>query len=226
MAELTANPDAAYYRHCRADIIAAIPGRGLKVLDIGCGEGATLIELKRSGVAAEAVGVEANGRAIAANRRLLDAVIIGDIEAIDLPYDAGHFDVIIMADVLEHLIDPWSVLRKVRRYLRPAGVFIASLPNIREFSVVRSLLVHGDFRYADAGILDRTHLRFFCRKNMVELVGGAFEIVAIRRVPELARGEVAWFNRLTFRLFEEFLVLQYIIVARRAPDGGDEAPAA
>jgi hypothetical protein len=105
---------------------------------------------------------------------------------------------------------------------------IASLPNIREFGTLRYLLFKGDFRYAEAGILDRTHLRFFCRKNMVELFQDDFEITEIKSIPELAQGEMAWLNKLTFRIFEEFLVTQYIIVARNRalpgpiPEGGKD----
>lgn len=204
----------AYYGYIRTDIMSSIPGKGLKVLDIGCGEGTTLVELKKSGKAAEAVGIEINEGVIAATRHLLDNVIIGNIENIEINYPDGYFDVIIMADVLEHLVDPWGAVRKIKRYLGKEGILIASIPNIREFSIMRSLLVKGDFRYADAGILDRTHVRFFCRKNMVELLKNDFEILEIKTIPELVKGEMAWLNKLTLRKFEEFFVIQYIFVAR------------
>jgi len=206
--------DKSYYGYARTEIISLIPGRGLKVLDIGCGKGATLMELKKSGKAAQAVGIEINQEAAAAAGPLLDDVIVGNIEDLVINYPAGHFDVIIMADVLEHLVDPWSAISKVRRHLDKDGLLIASLPNLREFSTISALLFQGDFRYAGAGILDRSHLRFFCKKNMVELFRDGFEITEIRSIPELAKGEMAWLNKLTCRIFEEFLVTQYIIVAR------------
>ncbi|MBU1575612.1 MAG: hypothetical protein KJ869_00205, partial [Candidatus Edwardsbacteria bacterium] len=105
-------------------------------------------------------------------------------------------------------------IRKIKRYLGKEGILIASIPNIREFKTICTLFFKGDFRYAEAGILDRTHLRFFCRKNMVELFVNDFEIMEIKSVPELLKGEMAWLNKLTLRKFEEFFVIQYIIVAR------------
>lgn len=215
--------DRAYYAHARTDITALVRGRGLKVLDVGCGRGATLAGLKRSGQAALAVGVEINPEAAGEAGRLLDEVIVGNIENLELKYPGGYFDLIIMADVLEHLADPWGALRKLKKYLAPDGMVIASLPNFREFGTLRRILFHGDFQYTEAGTLDRTHLRFFCKKNMVELFREGFEITEIKTVPELLKGEVALFNRLTFRLFEEFLVIQYLIAARNKTLSG-QAP--
>jgi 2-polyprenyl-3-methyl-5-hydroxy-6-metoxy-1,4-benzoquinol methylase len=218
--------DRAYYAHARTDITAMVQGRDLKVLDVGCGQGATLLELKRSGQAAVVVGVEINPEAAREAGYLLDWVIVGDIENLDLNYPNGYFDLIILSDVLEHLVDPWSTLKKLKKYLAHEGRVIASLPNLREFGTIRRLLFQGDFKYSQAGIMDKTHLRFFCKKNMVELFQDGFEITEIKTVPELLRGEVALFNRLTFRIFEEFLVIQYIIEARnkiipgQAPEGG------
>jgi len=218
--------DRAYYAHARTDITAMVRGRGLKVLEVGCGMGATLIELKRSGKAAVAVGVEINPEAVRETRHLLDEVIVGNIENLELKYPGGYFDLIILSDVLEHLVDPWGTLKKLKKHLTPEGRVIASLPNLREFGTIRRLLFQGDFKYSEAGIMDKTHLRFFCRKNMVELFNDGFEIEEIKTIPKLLRGEVALFNRLTFRIFEEFLVIQYIIEARnkiipgQAPEGG------
>jgi 2-polyprenyl-3-methyl-5-hydroxy-6-metoxy-1,4-benzoquinol methylase len=218
--------DGSYYAHARADITALVKGTGLKVLDVGCGTGATLAGLKRSGQAAVAVGVEINPEAVRQAGPLLDEVITGNIENLELKYPGGYFDLIILSDVLEHLVDPWGTLRKLKIHLAPQGMVIASLPNFREFHVLGPLLFRGDFKYAEAGILDRTHLRFFCKKNLVELFSEGFEITEIKTVPELLKGEVAWFNRLTFRIFEEFLVIQYLIAARnkatpgQAPGGG------
>lgn len=218
--------DPGYYAHARSDIAALIRGQGLKVLDVGCGRGATLAGLKRSGQAALAVGIEINPEAAREAQARLDRVIVGNIESLELDYPEGHFDLIMMADVLEHLVDPWGTLNRLKRYLAPRGMVIVSLPNLREFHTLNRLVFSGDFRYDQAGIMDRTHLRFFCKKNMLDLFRKGFEIKEIRTVPELKKGEMALFNRLTLRLFEEFLVIQYIIAAQNtglsspAPKGG------
>jgi SAM-dependent methyltransferase len=169
--------------------------------------------MKETGIAREAVGIEMDRGAAAAARKVLDRVVVGDIERIAPGFQNGYFDVVIMADVLEHLVDPWLAVKKAKRYLAKGGIFIASIPNIREYNSLFNIVIKGDFRYSDAGIMDRSHLRFFCRKNMLKMIGDVFRILEVRTVPELARGEAALFNRLTLRLFEEFLVLQYIIVA-------------
>jgi 2-polyprenyl-3-methyl-5-hydroxy-6-metoxy-1,4-benzoquinol methylase len=214
MEELYGGKQRSYYAYARTEIAALIPGRGLKVLDVGCGQGATLAELKRSGKASVAVGIEINREAVAEAGKLLDGVIIGNIENLEINYPQGYFDVIIMADVLEHLVDPWGTVKKLKKHLAPDGIMVASLPNIRHSGALGRLLFKGDFGYAEAGIMDRTHLRFFCKRNMVELFHDGFEITGIKTVPELAKGELAWLNRLTLRVFEEFMVIQYIIVAR------------
>jgi len=220
MEKLYGGKDRSYYAYARTEIMSLIPGRGLKVLDIGCGQGATLAELKRSGKASVAVGIEINREAVSEAEKLLDDVIIGNVENLEIKYPEGYFDVIIIADVLEHLVDPWGTIKKLKKHLAPDGIMISSLPNIRQFGALSRLLFKGDFRYAEAGIMDRTHLRFFCKKNMAELFQDGFEITGIKSIPELAKGELAWLNRLTLRLFEEFMVIQYVIVARnKAPAG-------
>ena len=71
----------------------------------------------------------------------------------ELKYPEGYFDLIILSDVLEHLVDPWGILRKLKKYLAPEGMVIASLPNFREFGTLSQLIFKGDFKYAEAGIL-------------------------------------------------------------------------
>lgn len=98
---------------------------------------------------------------------------------VDLPYGRGYFDCIILADVLEHLEDPLSTLRRLRGYLSPKGIVVASIPNVRYYGVI-NMLVEGRWKYEDSGILDRTHLRFFTRKEMESLFRDAgFEITGI-----------------------------------------------
>ncbi len=93
------------------------------------------------------------------------------------------FDVVVCADVLEHLEDPAAVLARVRRWLSPGGVLFVSLPNVANVAV-RFALLAGRFEYAEAGILDRTHLRFFTRRSARRLVEGTgFRIRRLRATP-------------------------------------------
>jgi hypothetical protein len=95
-------------------------------------------------------------------RQRLTRVHRVDLDALPpLPYPDGHFDVITCADVLEHLVEPGTLLGQLRRYLKDDGRLVVSIPNVRHESVLLPLLVEGRFTYQDAGVLDRTHLRFF-----------------------------------------------------------------
>lgn len=206
--QLYHNKSGAYYSHIREDIISVVPQSNQPFLEVGCGTGATLIELKKRDKAREVVGVD-----IKKTETELDNFIVGDIENLEIPYPENHFGVIICADVLEHLIDPWTALEKIVFYLRPGGYLITSLPNFREIHTLKKIVLKGDFAYQDAEVLDKTHLRFFCRKNMIELLteGG----LKVRQIHCFPKGKKRIFNKLTLGLLEEFLILQYIIVSQK-----------
>ena len=158
-----------------------MPEGARRILDVGCGEGAFGALLKRRR-GCEVHGVERFPPAAAAARRVLDSVTEGDAESARLPFDDGSFDCLVYADVLEHLVDPWRALRDHVRLLRPGGRVVASVPNVRHLGVVLRLLLLGRIDYADEGILDRTHLRFFTRRSLLALLEGAgLAGVALRR---------------------------------------------
>lgn len=162
---------AAYHAQPRPEVMAMIPATASRILDVGCGAGALGGRLKAERPV-EVIGVEMDPAAAEAAGRVLDRVHPGDIETLTLPYAAGSFDGIILADVLEHLRDPWGLLGRLSPLLSPEGRLIASLPNVRHWSVVRGLL-EGDWTYLPAGILDCTHLRFFTRRSGQALIESA-----------------------------------------------------
>lgn len=133
--------------------------RDLNVLEIGCACGGTLLKIKDLYKNSNLYGIELNEHS-AKIASLIADVSASNIEEEELEYPESFFDVIIFADVLEHLIDPWKVLRNIKKYLKPTGKLLISLPNIMHISAVNSLL-HGFWSYQDAGLLDRTHMRFF-----------------------------------------------------------------
>jgi SAM-dependent methyltransferase len=154
-------PVPEYFHHARPEVVARISPAGLRVLDVGCAAGA-MGALMRTQGALEVVGLERDVRASQVARRRLHRVHQVDLESLPiLPYPDGHFDVLTFADVLEHLVEPGPLLRHLRRYLRDDGRVVVSIPNVRHESVLLPLLVEGRFTYQDAGVLDRTHLRFF-----------------------------------------------------------------
>jgi len=168
--------DQSYYGRERREIEPLLPANIGRVLEIGCGAGGTLRWLKQSGKAAQAYGLEYVPEAAAKAAEVADAVQSGDIEATGIPFD-GQFDAILCLDVLEHLRDPWSVVQSLRQRLAPGGTLIVSVPNVRHHSVTLPLLLQGQFRYQPAGILDRTHLRFFTRESARDLLEqGGFQV--------------------------------------------------
>ncbi|MPM23742.1 hypothetical protein SDC9_70216 [bioreactor metagenome] len=154
--------DSGYSTIIRHEIIKLINrprNQPIKVLEVGCACGGTLLQIKNLYKNAELFGIELNEKA-AKSANIFADVIAADIEKAELPYKRGSFDYIILADVLEHLQNPWQALQNIKEYLAPNGQVLASIPNVMHFSVVKGLL-KGNWSYEDAGILDRTHLRFF-----------------------------------------------------------------
>ncbi len=112
---------------------------------------------------------------------------------------------------------PDEALRRTRRLLRPGGVVIASLPNLRHFWTLRDLVFRREFRYADAGVLDRTHLRFFTARTIPEWFGhGGMEIVRIQGINPIEDRRFVWLDRLLLGWLDDCRWLQYAIVARPA----------
>ncbi len=160
-------PDPFYFGYPRPEVVALVPQTARRVLDIGCGAG-MLGEAIKQRQGASVSGIELDARAAAAARERLDHVWAGDIEQLDFEIPAGSFDAIVCADVLEHLRQPARVLKQIREWLEPGGCIVASIPNVRHHSVVQSLL-QGNWTYESAGLLDRTHLRFFTRREIEKL---------------------------------------------------------
>jgi methionine biosynthesis protein MetW len=147
-------------------MIASMIPSGARVLDVGCGTGSVsrLIMYARD---CAVVGLEPEGdRAAAASANGIE--IVGAELREDLLPELGLFDVVLFADVLEHLVDPFEALRLAQRFLRNGGAVIASVPNIAHWTVRLSLL-RGRFDYQPVGIMDATHLRWFTRRSLFRL---------------------------------------------------------
>ena len=167
MTEKERGSHADYYARLRPDIIGAIPDGCSVVLDVGCAKGTLGRWLKENGVR-EVHGVELVAAAGEEAKHWLDSVTIGSIEQTALPFAPGTFDCIVCADVLEHTVDPWTVVANLKKLLKPGGCIVASIPNVAFHRNLRKML-KGEWRYTDEGTLDRTHLRFFTYTSIVEL---------------------------------------------------------
>jgi 2-polyprenyl-3-methyl-5-hydroxy-6-metoxy-1,4-benzoquinol methylase len=158
-----------YYKSSRNEVTDLVDQKAQRVLDVGCAFGMAGEALKKRGVR-EVIGIELNQRAYQEASKRLDRVFLGDVEKLSLPFERGYFDYIIYSDILEHLTDPWSVLKKHRELLRDDGVVIASIPNVQHYRVIKKLL-RGSWDYKEKGVLDSTHLRFFTLKSVREMFG-------------------------------------------------------
>jgi 2-polyprenyl-3-methyl-5-hydroxy-6-metoxy-1,4-benzoquinol methylase len=141
--------------------------RGLDVLDVGCGYATTSKHIQERGN--HVTGIESSPQAVAVARARIAEVIEADLEHFDAD---RKFDVILFADVLEHLAWPIGVLRRYTEMLKERGTVIVSLPNVGLWSV-RLGLLFGRFPYQESGVLDRTHLRFFTRGSAIQMLRAA-----------------------------------------------------
>jgi SAM-dependent methyltransferase len=207
---------------------------GKKVLELGCATGYMSRVLRDRGC--KVVAVEMDATAAARASQFCDRVIVADLDRVDLSRELGEelFDVIVAADVLEHLKDPLRVLRRIRPHLEPGGRVVASIPNVAHGSV-RLALLTGTFPYSEVGLLDRTHLRFFTAASVERLFADAgFHISHVHRQRRaLDRSEVP-FDRaaLPSGVVEaiaadpEALTYQFIVTAEPTADfDQDAAPA-
>ena len=214
---------ANYFEQSRSEMLRFVPAVSRRVLDVGCGKGNFGEALKHSRQI-EVWGLEPVTAAVAEAATKLDHVIEG-IFSPDADLPPASFDAIIFNDVLEHLLDPAAALRLAHTLLKPGGVVVASIPNIRHFQTQWEIVVRGEWRYRDSGTLDRTHLRFFTRKSIpvlfetcgfaVEQIEGINSYWWIEGTGEPSR----WIffkiiNALTFNAIEDMKHLQFAAVAR------------
>jgi len=203
-----------YYK-TRTELIDMLPFIKGRYLEIGCGDGGTLAYLKTKG-ASYVAGIDISKKAIdMASQKFLDFVLCVDVEKDILPFKEGEFDGIIFADVLEHLYNPWDTTKKIAKYLKDDGYMLLSIPNIKNYHILRRLIFHDEWSYSEWGILDNSHIRFFTLKeiinvldyaglNMIDLklnasVGGIFKIV----------------NTILCNKLDSFTVSQYYLLANK-----------
>lgn len=139
----------------------------INVLEIGCGSGATLIYIKNLYKNSNLYGIEKskNSAKIAS---AFASIINEDVEKVKLSYDENFFDYIILGDVLEHLNNPWKLLKELILYLKQDGYILATIPNIMHISVIKEI-INGKFTYKENGILNIDHLRFFTLNEIYKM---------------------------------------------------------
>ncbi len=170
--------------HANPELLALIPPDARRVIDVGCMHGQLARALRARQADVHVVGVDIDPEYAAVAAGYCDAAYSGDIEGFDdtafgrlLPSDCWVF-----GDCLEHLRDPWALLRRIRSNVGDGASVVACVPNAQHWSV-QWRLVSGNFRYEDSGLMDRTHIRWFTRVTLLEM----FEQTGWRVVQGLTR---------------------------------------
>lgn len=192
----------------------AVKENNLKILDIGCGTG-ILGAFYTKNQNCTVYGIEINESAYTAAKQNLHDVIKGNVEVIDLPYEDNFFDVVIMGDVLEHLINPVGTLEKILKVLKPSGRIYITVPNIRYWRVVLDLAFKDSWDYQSWGILDYTHLRFYTKSSIVRMLkANKIEVRNAKWVIQKpSKSHIL--NKLTFGLFEGFLASHTFVIIEK-----------
>ena len=207
------------------DLIQEAPGQ---ILEIGCGSGATGMAIKQKFPDVTYIGLDTDKVATDIARTRLDRVIVSDIEKVHLDsfgLKKEDFDLIICADILEHLYDPWKILFDLRDYLTPDGKILASIPNVQYINHIINFL-HGNWKYDDNGLLDVTHIRFFTLNEIAKMFAGTgYNIIHCSGATNPKLNSDKWPNDFDFGKFvlknvtrEEavrFSIDQYFIVSQK-----------
>lgn len=152
------------------DLLGLVPEGVERVVEVGCSSGAMGAAFLSANPDCEYIGIEMVPEYAEVARERCSEVVVANIEQMEdrsfeilFPTDCWIF-----GDVLEHLYDPWKTLRRIQASMSGEGCVVACIPNAQHWSV-QARLNTGLFRYEDAGLLDRTHIRFFTRKTIIEL---------------------------------------------------------
>lgn len=155
-----------YYGQGREEMLSFVPPDVKFVLDVGC-SGGGFGKLLKEKLGCRVWGVEPTDAAAVAVENL--DKVYHDIFHSGLDFGNNKFDAIVFNDVLEHLSNPWEALSFSKTLLRKNGYLIASIPNVQCYSVVKDLVLHGNWTYTASGIMDKTHLRFFTRNSIISM---------------------------------------------------------
>jgi 2-polyprenyl-3-methyl-5-hydroxy-6-metoxy-1,4-benzoquinol methylase len=205
-------PDAGYYANTRDDIVEALPRPIGSVLDVGCGSGGVGAGLRRAG-ATQLTGVEVVPEEAELARAHYDHVVAAPVEQA-LRELEGRFDTILCLDVLEHLVDPERVMTDLHGVAAPGARLQVSVPNARHVSLMTDLIFKGTFGYTDWGHRDRTHLRWFTRRDIVDAMERTGWVVQRVSHPQLTKSRPL--DSLTRGRSTEFLVAQWYALGMKS----------
>jgi 2-polyprenyl-3-methyl-5-hydroxy-6-metoxy-1,4-benzoquinol methylase len=212
-----AQKPSTYFSGARMDFVRLLPENpAAQILEIGCGDGSTGAAVIAAKKCAKYVGVEIYAPAAEIAGGRLTSVLLGDVETLELPWPKENFDALILSEVLEHLVNPWRVLRRLHPFMKEGALVLASSPNVSQYKVILDLL-KGKWTLADSGVMDRTHLRWFTPQSYREMfVQTGFDVIGITSLVPFSN-KVRLLNWLSAGYFEHMFMRQINLVGRKTP---------
>lgn len=207
--------DSSYFGTFRNEMVKYIPKDARHILDVGCGSGNLGAYLQsKKGCVVWGIEPDVNAAAEATKKltKVFNTIFDNSIE-----FGNQKFDVIFFNDVLEHLIDPWEALEFSKKILSTQGVVISSIPNILHYNIQKEILIGKDWQYADSGILDKTHLRFFTSKSIIRMYQDVgYEILTHEGINSIDKNDKSLriHEKVFLRFYNEMRHLQYATVAK------------
>ncbi len=199
-----------YYSRLRSNMAEYIPVGAQTILDIGCAEGYFGKYLKETR-SVEVWGVEIDEKAALIARDHIDNVLLGDVTLLLNDIPDQYFDCIVFNDVLEHLVNPYKVLTEIKNKLTPHGMLVCSIPNVRYLPVLKELMIKKQWEYADNGVLDKSHLRFFTLKSIQKMFHELqFDIISIEGINSIKCIYHLIANVLTCGMLSDTRYMQYV----------------
>ena len=203
-----------YFIQTRPEMLEYIPKTAHRILEVGCSSGLFAAQLKeRAG--AEVWGIEFDHESAERAREKIDKVFVGDIFQLSADLPEAYFDCIVLNDVLEHLVDPFAVLLRLKGKLAENGIIVCSIPNIRFFHTLKKFVLDKQWKYEDAGIMDKTHLRFFTKKSIIDMFNTlGYTILKLEGINGIDSWKFSLLNALSLGYLSDTRFLQFACVAR------------
>lgn len=193
------NKPQGYFEHKRPEMLAFIDIPVKKVLDLGCGYGSYLNLLSEKFPGIETWGLEIDPVAGETAASFGHKIFVGNAEELIDQIPDDYFDLISCNDVLEHFLNPYLILEKLRKKLKNGGRIISSMPNIRYYKAMASYLFDKEWKYEEAGVMDKTHFRFFTQKSIERMYKDAgFKVLKNVGINQGKSSKPAIVNALTF----------------------------
>ncbi|WP_299924823.1 class I SAM-dependent methyltransferase [uncultured Nocardioides sp.] len=214
--EAFAGTDSPYWSETRGYVAELIPASARRILDVGCNDGTFGGEVLARESGREVWGIEPHDLDAQAAARRLTGVVNGFYPDV-LDEVPGVFDCVSFNHVLEHMVDPWNALRVTKERLAPGGVIVGELPNVRHLPFLLDLTFRGRFDYADSGLLDRTHLRFFTRSSAHDLFeSSGYEVDTFFPVVAMGNARLPRTSKVVAKMIGDLSYLAFAFRARPA----------